>query len=146
MHWELKIQDRKTKFSPPSLRFGGNQSHSCQWSRTRLNITEVQHNNFKGILNEPGAKQVSSSNLSLAIDVLCSQVVLQVQHLEFLWSLQTLFLPENILLPTGGASIYKAEFITLIEGLQMLQEQGERIILSTVVVSSVSFSSAVGSV
>lgn len=70
MHWELKIQDRKTKFSPPSLRFGGNQSHSCQWSRTRLNITEVQHNNFKGILNEPGAKQVSSSNLSLAIDVM----------------------------------------------------------------------------
>lgn len=71
---------------------------------------------------------------------------MQVQHSEFSGSLQMLFLPANLLLPTAGAPIYKAEVTMLIRGLHMLQERGERIILSTVVVSSVSFSSAVGSV
>lgn len=75
---------------------------------------------FKGMIpNELGAKPVPSSNLSLLLMYwLCSQVVwMQVQHPEFLGSLQMLFLPENILLPTAGAPIYKAEVTMLIKGL-----------------------------
>lgn len=58
---------------------------------------------------------------------------MQVQRLEFLGSRQAVILPENILLPTA-AHTYKAEVISVTKGLKMLQEQGDRVFFSILVV------------
>lgn len=58
---------------------------------------------------------------------------MQVERLEFLGSKQAVILTENILLPTA-AHIYKAEVISAIKGLKMLQQQGDRVFFSILVV------------